>query len=79
MRRIDFKYTIWWKLRWNFKELYHKSVTIAEILDSSLMTEDEIHWEKEFTKEDMLLLIDLIKKKILEAKERNLPLVFSGD
>lgn len=32
-----------------------------------------------FTKSDMLLIISLIKKKILEAKEKNETLVFSGD
>lgn len=32
-----------------------------------------------FTPSDMLLIISLIKKKILEAKEKNETLVFSGD
>jgi hypothetical protein len=40
---------------------------------------DEVFWTKEFTKSDMLLIISLIKKKILEAKEKNQTLVFSGD
>lgn len=33
----------------------------------------------DFTKQDMLLIISLIKKKILEAKEKWETLVFSGD
>lgn len=40
---------------------------------------DEVFWTKEFTPSDMLLIISLIKKKILEAKEKNETLVFSGD
>ncbi len=40
---------------------------------------DEVFWTKEFTPSDMLLIISLIKKKILEAKEKNEALVFSGD
>jgi len=36
-------------------------------------------WWKYFNKEDILYLLSLIKKKILEAKEKNETLIFSGD
>jgi hypothetical protein len=39
----------------------------------------EVFWIKKFTKEDMLLIISLIKKKILEAKEKWATLIFSWD
>lgn len=38
-----------------------------------------IEWSKEFTKEDMHLLIDLIIRKALEAKKENVPLRFLWD
>lgn len=39
----------------------------------------EIFETKDFIKEDMLLLIKLIKGKAKEAKEKNVPLIFSWD
>ena len=36
-------------------------------------------WWKYFDKKDMIYLIWLVKGKILEAKEKNIPLLFSWD
>jgi hypothetical protein len=41
--------------------------------------DNEIYGIKDFLPSDMLLIISLIKKKILEAKEKHETLVFSGD
>lgn len=63
--------------RYEFKK-YFPWVSDTEI-------EDIIHWRNwiehptDFTSLNMLLIISLIKKKILEAKEKNETLVFSGD
>ena len=59
MKKINFPYIIGWKLRWNFKELYHKPVIISWVLDSSLITPHELDdyrnwegdkWDKMYTK-----------------------------
>lgn len=60
---------------WTFDWYYYP--WFIEYIDDKI--DREIYGEKDFTKQDMLLLIDLIKIKILEAKEKNVALIFSGD
>jgi hypothetical protein len=57
---------------------YFSHIDDQEIQDI-VNCENMIQEPTPFTKQDMLLIISLIKKKILEAKEKNETLVFSGD
>jgi len=70
----------WWKQ--DFKK-YFPEVSDEKIENMinywNLIDNVPDNYTKNFTKQDMLLIISLIKKKILEAKEKNETLVFSGD
>jgi len=57
---------------------YFPKITEQEISDI-IHRENMIQELTSFTRNDMLLIISLIKKKILEAKEKWETLVFSGD
>ena len=61
---------------WFISRYENGIVSPKDLTDEIYLTN---YWTKEFTKEDMLLLISLIKKKALEAKKKNKNLIFSGD
>ncbi len=60
-----------------FKKYFPEST--QEYIDWIISYKSYIEEPTQFTKEDILLIISLIKKKILEAKEKWETLVFSGD
>lgn len=62
-----------WNFDWMFYAWYRTNIWFQNRV--ALWT----WWYKNFDKEDMIYLISLIKKKILEAKEKWEALVFSGD
>jgi len=69
----------WWKeqLKKSFPEMNNNE--ILDLINEKNLVDWDDEYIKNFTKEDMLLIIELIKKKILEAKEKWETLVFSWD
>ena len=69
----------WWEkeLKKSFPNMSNKE--IKDLINEKNLVDWDDEYIKEFTKEDMLLIISFIKKKILEAKEKWETLVFSGD
>lgn len=61
------------KVIWEFDGYYREWFVMSKDVDTT------VDWEKEFTKADMLLLIDLIIKKAQEAKEKGVNLQFLWD
>ena len=69
----------WWEkeLKRSFPNMDNNK--IKDLIDEKNLIDWDNNYIKTFTKEDMLLIISLIKKKILEAKEKWETLVFSWD
>ena len=69
----------WWTK--DFKKYFPdiRDEKIETMIKNWNLVDNEENYIKNFTKKDMLLIISLIKKKILEAKEKWETLVFSGD
>ena len=69
----------WWEkeLKKSFPNMDNNK--IKDLIDEKNLIDWDNDYIKTFTKKDMLLIIWLIKKKILEAKEKWETLIFSWD